>query len=231
MDALPFQSSDSLAAKAAEHIAAQILAGELQPGERLNIRDLVARTGIGSTPLREGLSRLIARGLVKVIDQRGFRVADMSPADLMDIIRTRLPLEMEALRLSIEHGDDQWEAGIVATLHRLVNYMSWAPEDAREAATGFDSVHKAFHMALISACGSPRMLAFLDVLYDQGFRYRHLMLKNRKPREHLQRVQRIDEHRILAEYSIKRDAARACEILRHHLMTFADDVFPPDPVR
>jgi DNA-binding GntR family transcriptional regulator len=53
------------AAKAAEHIAAQILAGELQPGERLNIRDLVAKTGLGSTTLRDGPSRLIARGLVK----------------------------------------------------------------------------------------------------------------------------------------------------------------------
>lgn len=227
MDLLtPQIASDSLAAKAAEQIAAQILSGELRPGERLNIRDLVAKTGIGSTPLREGLSRLIARGLVKVIDQRGFRVAEMSPEDLQDIMRTRLPLEMEALRLAIEKGDDQWEAQIVATLHRLVNYMSRAPEDAREAATGFDAVHKAFHMALIAACGSARMLAFLDVLYDQGFRYRHLMLKNRKPREHLQRVQRIDEHKVLAELAIKRDAAGACEMLRHHLMTFADDVFP-----
>jgi hypothetical protein len=131
----------------------------------------------------------------------------MSSADLMDIIRTRLPLDMEALPLSIENGDNQWKAGIVATLHGLVNYISWAPEDARGAATGFDAVHNAFHMALISACGSPRMLAFLDVLYDQGVRCRHLVLKNRKPREHLQRIQRIDEYRILADLSIKGSVA------------------------
>jgi DNA-binding GntR family transcriptional regulator len=54
-----------------------ILAGHLAPGSRLGIVDLVQRYEIGATPLREGLSRLMSRGLIVGIGQRGFRVADI----------------------------------------------------------------------------------------------------------------------------------------------------------
>ncbi|MBX3575073.1 MAG: FCD domain-containing protein [Mesorhizobium sp.] len=225
MDLGAERASDTQAAIAAERVSAMILSGELRSGDRLNIRDLVKQTGIGATPLREGISRLIARGLVNALDHRGFRVTETSPADLEDIMRARLPLESEALRLSIERGDDVWEAHVVSTLHRLVNFMNWAPQDPREAAFGFDAVHKGFHTALISACGSQRMLAFLDVLYDQGFRYRHLMLTHGDPRRHLQGAQRIEEHKQLGELAIRRKPKQAIDALRHHLLTFSDDVF------
>lgn len=229
MEGTDGRSADTQAAVAAEKISAMILSGELGGGERLKIRDLVRQTQIGATPLREGISRLIARGLVKALDHRGFRVTETSPEDLDDIMRTRLPLESEALRLSIEKGDDLWEAQIVATLHRLINFMNWAPQDPREAALGFDAVHKAFHTSLISACGSQRMLGFLDVLYDQGFRYRHVMLSRGDPRRHLQGAQRIEEHKELAELTIKRRSNEAVKALRHHLLTFSDDVFRQKP--
>ncbi|MDF1778162.1 MAG: FCD domain-containing protein [Rhizobiaceae bacterium] len=225
MEDIAAKGADTQAAIAAETISTMILSGDLKGGERLNIRDLVKQTGIGATPLREGVSRLIDRGFVKALDRRGFRVTETSAEDLEDIMRTRLPLESEALRLAIEKGDDQWEAKIVSTLHRLVNFMNWAPHDPREAALGFDAVHKAFHTALISACGSERMLAFLDMLYDQGFRYRHLMLTHHDPRQRLQGAQRIEEHNVLAELAIKRKPREAVEALQRHLSTFSGDVF------
>jgi GntR family carbon starvation induced transcriptional regulator len=47
-----------------------ILIGHLAPGARLGIVDLVERYDIGATPLREGLSRLVSRGLIVGIGQR-----------------------------------------------------------------------------------------------------------------------------------------------------------------
>ena len=189
MEDIAAKGADTQAAIAAETISTMILSGDLKGGERLNIRDLVKQTGIGATPLREGVSRLIDRGFVKALDRRGFRVTETSAED------------------------------------RLVNFMNWAPHDPREAALGFDAVHKAFHTALISACGSERMLAFLDMLYDQGFRYRHLMLTHHDPRQRLQGAQRIEEHNVLAELAIKRKPREAVEALQRHLSTFSGDVF------
>ena len=78
--------------------------------------------GIGATPLREALSRLAARGLVDAIGMRGFRVKAISYEDLADIVRIRTTIEREALRLSMANGGGEWEAGVVASLHRLRHY-------------------------------------------------------------------------------------------------------------
>ncbi len=212
-------------AQAAALIAREIRSGRFRPGEKLKIRTLVEETSLGATPLREGLSRLISRGLVRATDGRGFRVAEVSRADLDDIMRTRLPLEMEALALSIKNGDSVWQGAVVGALHRLVTYTSWAPTDPFEAALGFDEVHKTFHTTLVSACGSPRMLEFLDILYDQGFRYRHLMLSNGGPRARLADPHRNSEHEAMVRHAIAGETTLAQEVLRRHLESFADDVF------
>jgi GntR family carbon starvation induced transcriptional regulator len=70
--------SDTLSERAATLLQHDIIAGNLAPGTRLGIVDLVQRYEIGATPMREGLSRLISRGLIIGIGQRGFRVADIS---------------------------------------------------------------------------------------------------------------------------------------------------------
>src|SRR5258708_25861656 len=98
-DSAEVQETDTLSERAAILGERDIIAGLLAPGARLGIVDLVQRYEIGATPLREGLSRLVSRGLIVGIGQRGFRVADVSREDLLDITRMRTVVEIEALRL------------------------------------------------------------------------------------------------------------------------------------
>ena len=90
----------TLSERAATLVEHDILAGLLAPGSRLGIIDLVQRYEIGATPLREGLSRLMSRGLIVGTGQRGFRVADISREDLLDITLMRTAVEIEAIRLA-----------------------------------------------------------------------------------------------------------------------------------
>src|SRR5262245_10632838 len=115
--------ADTLSERAANLVEQDIIAGDLAPGSRLGIADLVQRYEIGATPLREGLSRLVSRGLIIGIGQRGFRVADVSSEDLRDITRMRTVVELEALRLAMAHGDDGWEAGVIAALHQMRRHI------------------------------------------------------------------------------------------------------------
>jgi len=173
---LPAGSAATLAERAVTLLQRDILSGALRPGSKLVVADLVDRYGIGATPVREGLSRLVAHGLVSAIGQRGFRVARISQDDLRDITSVRRLVEVEALRLAIAHGRDEWEAGIVASLHRLQLFASRSQEAFREGSAEFDDVHRGFHTALLAACGSPRLLEFHRSLYDQAYRYRRLMM-------------------------------------------------------
>ena len=105
-------------------IKADVTGGVFAPGQRLRIEDLRQAYGTGASPLREALSRLAAEGIVVSIGQRGFRVPPVSVEELRDITSMRILLETEALRQSIEHGDDEWEAEQATT------------SDAEDADTG-----------------------------------------------------------------------------------------------
>ncbi|WP_315718753.1 MULTISPECIES: GntR family transcriptional regulator [unclassified Bradyrhizobium] len=214
-------SGDTLSERAAALIERDIVAGTLAPGSRLGIVELAKRYEIGPTPLREGLSRLVSRGLINSTGQRGFRVAEVSRDDLVDITRMRTVVEKEALRLAMQSGGDAWEAGIIAALHQMRRYIQRMQSEFREGAPEFDRLHKAFHTALLEACGSPRLLAAHSDLYDQAYRYRRVMMRSFDDGSGF-----IREHEALAELILARDAAAAQARLEAHLRSTVEIVYP-----
>ncbi|MGO4716201.1 GntR family transcriptional regulator [Bradyrhizobium sp. 2TAF24] len=214
--------SDTLSERAASLVQRDILTGHFAPGARLGIVELVQRYDIGATPVREGLSRLVSRGLIVAIGQRGFRVADVSRDDLADITRIRTVIEREALRLAMEKGGDGWEAGILAALHQLRRHVERSGAHFSEGAEDFDAVHKGFHTAILQACGSPRLLTAHSDLYDQAYRYRRVMMRGFEDGGHF-----VDVHQALAERVMARDMDAACTMLAEHLQSTLNFVYPP----
>jgi DNA-binding GntR family transcriptional regulator len=212
---------DTLSERAAILLERDIIAGHLAPGARLGIIDLVRRYEIGATPLREGLSRLISRGLIVGIGQRGFRVAEVSREDLLDITRMRTAVEIEALRLAIAQGDDAWEAGILSGLHQMRRHIQRTGNEFREGAPDFDRLHKAFHTSLLTACGSRRLLTAHSDLYDQAYRYRRVMMRNFDSGKKF-----VAAHQNLADLVLARDVGKAQAMLEAHLRSTLDFVYP-----
>jgi GntR family carbon starvation induced transcriptional regulator len=218
----PAGEAGTLSERAATLVEQDILAGDLAPGARLGIVDLVERYEIGATPLREGLSRLISRGLIVGIGQRGFRVADVSREDLADITCMRTAVEIEAVRLAIVNGDDAWEAGILSALHQMRRHIERTGNEFREGAEDFDRLHKGFHTALLGACGSKRMLAAHSDLYDQAYRYRRVMMRQFDSGKKFVRA-----HQLLADCVLSRDIPGAQAMLAEHLRSTINFVYPP----
>lgn len=215
--------NDTLSERAAGLVQRDILAGDLAPGARLGIVDLAKRYDIGATPLREALSRLMSRGLIVGIGQRGFRVADISRDDLLDITQMRTVIEMDALRRSLANGGDGWEAGILTALHLMRRYIDRTGDGFREGADDFDALHKGFHTALLAACGSRRLLAAHADLYDQAYRYRRIMMGRM-----VGGADFIASHQRLADCILARDGDRAQTMLTAHLRSTLDYVYPPE---
>ncbi|MES2186784.1 MAG: FCD domain-containing protein [Pseudomonadota bacterium] len=206
-------------------IRKDIVTGALPPSSRLGIHSLSDRYAIGTTPLREALSRLSAMGLVVAIGQRGFRVADLNRSDLEDLVRTRVVVESAALTDAMKAGGLDWEGDILAALHKMNRFDSGRGSSAfPDFPTEYDELHKRFHAALISACGSPRLMRLHDMLYDQTFRYRALVMSKDSVTHSLG-----DEHGEIARLVIAREVGPAIEALRAHLSTllqYSDTAMP-----
>ena len=217
------RGDETLTERAASMIERDILAGRLVPGLRLAVQTLSATYAIGTTPVREGLSRLVARGIVTAIGQRGFRVADVSRSDLEDITRVRILVETEALAASVARGGDAWEVGIVAALHHLRLCLDRSTDCMPEGSEAFDRCHKAFHRALLAGCGSERLLALHDDLYFQAYRYRRVMMNR------LNEPQRFfATHQALADLVLARQGEAATASLARHLRQTVETVYGDD---
>src|SRR5579862_4341509 len=159
-----------------EKIQEEIISGHLSPGQRLHISQLASKYQVGLSPIREVLSRLLATELVVAIRQKGFRVAEISQTDLNDLYKTRVHIESLALRLSIEWGNDEWEAGIISAYHRLAKFESDHEIKKSVDYQEWESRHRAFNLALINACGLKHLLRIQQQLYKLTERYRRQWL-------------------------------------------------------
>jgi DNA-binding GntR family transcriptional regulator len=204
-------AAKSLTSVAFERLRFDILAGELLPAERLRIQALSERYQVGATAIREALSRLVTEGLVALEDQRGFNVAPVSRAELLDLTQTRVRVEQMALRLALEHGDVEWESRLLSAFHRL---SRTPPPTSPERDALWSAAHRRFHEALIDACASPWMVHLCRLLYDKSERYRNLA-----KHETRDKGRDVDtEHRALMDAAMARDAERACRLLGEHFV-------------
>ena len=209
---IPNATGETLTSRAYAALRRDIIAGQLPPGAKLKIEELRERYEVGGSPVREALSLLSSDGLVERIEQRGFRVADISKDEFADILNVRCWLEERALREAIATGGVDWEEALVLAAFRL-------SKEPRSSGSGDDFVaniewevrHKAFHIALISACSSPTLLTYCNQLYDQNVRYRNLAGPLSYPKR-----DPAKEHEAILEATLERNTEAAVSNLLNH---------------
>lgn len=206
------EENTPLVEQVAARLRSDVLSGLLAPQAKLKVDELQRSYGVSSSPLREALSRLAQEGLVRADERRGFRVPVLSASDLNDIVRMRLMLDVQALRESIALGDDAWEAGIVASYHRLERLEQRYGDGPAVLDDEWMALHRDFHMALLAACPSPRQLAWSASLFDQAERYRRFSARHR-PTPH----SKVREHHRLMTAVLARETETACLLLSEHI--------------
>ncbi|WP_299359668.1 FCD domain-containing protein [uncultured Paracoccus sp.] len=205
------RSEPSLVEQAHTLLRRDIVSGERAPGEKLRIERLRAIYGIGPSPLREALQRLAADQLVILNSNRGFQVAPLDPEEFRDLNRARIALETAALRLSIEHGGEEWEAGIVAAAYSLEKQDRLLLTGEMQDFEQWEQLNARFHTALVAACGSRWLLKQRGVLQEQCERYRRASVYHARLERNL-----LDEHRDLARATLARETETACRLVTEH---------------
>ena len=207
-------SRATLALQLEDALRADILSGELKPGQRLRAAEIAPRYGVSATPLREALQRLAVEGLV-VLDARvGVTVSTISREDLRDVYETRVVLESEALRRAIANGDEAWLARVESALDKLrkVTPRDGASAGAEGAARAWSVAHREFDLQLYSSCGSLWLLRFIETLSKRCERYRRAA--GQLPNAYRKWLQ---EHEAIFQAARARSGEGAVAILQKHL--------------
>lgn len=223
----PF-ASRTKAATAYELLRADILSCALPPGTRLRVEVVAERYGVGPTPAREALNRLAAEGLVTLAAQRGFSVADVDPAALIELTDARCLIEEAALRRSMQIGGANWEERLLLAAHRLGRTPNSAADQSFSENPEWELRHAEFHAALIGGVNSRWIAGFGDALNQQFRRYRALAMRAAVPRRPAHA-----EHEALARAALSGDADLAATLLCQHYQRTAGIILSalgaPDP--
>lgn len=151
-----------------------ILCGVYFPGEKLTLSKLKNLQKWGQSPLREALSRLLAKELVEFEENKGYRVAKISEVELRDLFRAISQIEPLVIKQSLQDGNDPWEVNLVALFHQValfaaktepIDYFSWVDCDF------------LFHRQLILGGSSSALIKIHEVLFLKLERYLKLGLK------------------------------------------------------
>lgn len=207
----PLGSKQTRASQLLGRVRNEIICGRLAPGERLVVSSLAEAMHAGQTPIREALMRLASEGFVVQEDQRGFSVAPVSRDELRDLTQARAELDALALRLSIQLGDDNWEAALLGAFHRLQKATKISADGT--ISPDWQERHNAFHAALVAGCPNKVLLQVRTMLYERAERYRHLSVRYlRAPRDDR------GEHEAMMKAALARDADKAEQLLKSHIL-------------
>lgn len=192
-------------------LRADIIATRLRPGMKLALHPLAKSYGVGITPLRDALGQLAGDGLVIMESQKGFRVAPVSPEDFDDVCDIRLRVELMALGMAIDRGDEDWISGL-RHAYEVFAQVRQKIGDNEPIAEKWERRHRAMHMALLRGCGSPTLMRFVGQTHDRVHRYRRIALPTVSYMAVLD-----DDHGEIAAAALERDKARSEALLRRHI--------------
>lgn len=182
-----------------------IVTGRLRPGEQVVQDALAAELGVSRVPLREALKILEGEGQVTYVAHRGYFVTQLSLPDLLEVYRIREILEAEAVRVGLPQMTTE-DVDRLADAEREVQAAAAAADVA-----GMTQANRRFHFALIEACGLPRLVRILRLLWDATEVYRSVYFTEPRNRERVGA-----EHHDLVAAVRAGDVERTVDVLDQH---------------
>lgn len=154
---VPFEHV-SMNARAYDGLKQALLAGRLEPGAVLTLRQLADQFGTSVMPVREAVTRLAAEGAVTVLPKRGIVVPALDADEADDLWSLRINLEGEACaRAARAVGAD--ELAVIEAHCARVRAAAEAGE--LHAMLGANS---EFQFAVYAAAGSATLLQLIEIL-------------------------------------------------------------------
>jgi DNA-binding GntR family transcriptional regulator len=192
--------------QATDLLRARIVTGEFRPGVLYAIGHVSEELGVSATPIREALIDLAREELIEMVRNRGFRIREMSEADLDEVVEIRRLLEVPAIRKVADHrmiGDLTEARALSQAIEACTREADWS---------GFITNDRKLHLLLLSYLGNNRLVTLVGGLRDLTRLYGLSRVANSAGF-----AESTHEHDLLLDAIAAGDGDRAAQIMEHHL--------------
>jgi DNA-binding GntR family transcriptional regulator len=197
-----------------------LMAGQLQPGQKLTLRELAAALNVSPMPVREAVRRLAVEGALEMLPNRRIRVPVVTKARFRELLRIRIAVE----GLAVEEAARRIRMDDVDRMEAL--NREFAAEMQRRQADGVRlfRINKDIHFILYEAAGMPMLLPVIEGLWLQIGPVLHLSLRMRANANARGRNPAPNWHKRMILGLRKRDAAAARRGLVGDMTSAADQI-------
>jgi DNA-binding GntR family transcriptional regulator len=183
-------------------LSAQIVAGQLMPGDPLGEAALAHRFNLSRTPVREALQRMAAEGLVERGPRRAFIVRRMTPADLGHLFEGLGEIEALCARLAAHRMTPIERAELTDIL-----------AGAYKSHDDYAALNQRFHDALRLGSGNRVLSDLLADLNRRSLPWRNAQFHASDGRMDSSR----QEHNAILQAIITQDGDKAAALMRDHM--------------
>jgi DNA-binding GntR family transcriptional regulator len=197
----------------AARLRTMLVEGLIQPGAKLNERELCERLGVSRTPLREAIKLLAAEGLVDLLPNRGAVAVKLTEADVLNTFEVLAMLEGMSGALAAERITDAELTEIRALHYEMMACF------ARRDLSGYYRINARIHSAINNAAANP----VLSGTY-RSINARVQSLRFRTNQNEAKWQQAVQEHERMVEALAARDAEAMRTVLIQHLLRKRDAI-------
>ncbi|KPN64364.1 HTH-type transcriptional regulator McbR [Aliiroseovarius sp. xm-m-379] len=157
-------------------LRAQIMHGEIDPGDALTLRGIGKRFDVSMTPAREAVRRLAAEGALTLSSSGRVSAPDLNPERIEELAALRALLEPELAARALPRAH-------MALIDRLRTINARVSEFvAKQDAVGYLRTNLEFHRTLYLRAHAPAMLAMAETVWLQlGPTMRALYARKHRP--------------------------------------------------
>lgn len=182
-----------------------IVRGEIPPGSPIVQDALAERFGVSRVPVREALKILEGEGHIVYAAHRGYTVAKLEVADLLEIYDLRGVLESHVARAAVPKLEDHHLAGMRAAMDAMD-----AAADRQDMIT-VGVQNRIFHFGVFQPSGLARAVRMIRQLWDTTDPYRSLYFVKPLNRETIN-----SEHSQIYDACAARDTEEVVRLLEIH---------------
>jgi DNA-binding GntR family transcriptional regulator len=200
-----------------QHVAMRLrqmlVESQIQPGAKLNERELCHALSVSRTPLREAIKMLAAEGLVELVPNRGAIAVALTETDIRNTFEVMAGLEGMSGELAATRVTDEELAEIRAMHFEML--AAWTRRDL----SNYYRINAEIHRAINRAAKNP----VLTATYEQvNARLQALRFRSNQDEDKWKRA--VKEHEQMVEALAARDAAGLRAVLVGHLHAKRDVV-------
>ena len=190
-------------------IISQIRAGDIFPGDFIDLNALRERFDVSGTPVRDAITRLEAEGLVERTPRSGVRIFRPDMVQLLGMLEVYAEIEGMAAVLAAKRADSRNSERIMKAVEACEQAVA-RPDF--EPGRGYYALNTEFHLAIAEAAGNPDLTKLLHTSATRiiaFLRARHCLQG--------QAQQSAREHREIAETIIAHDGEAARALMIQHV--------------